>query len=430
VAALPYDVFSRHEAATEIAAHPRSFLRIDKTAALFPDEVDEYDERVYARAAELLAADMHDGVYLRESEPHYFLYRLAKDGRAQTGVVACIAVDDYETGVLRRHENTRAFKLEDRVSHITALDAQTGPVLVAYRAQAAIDEAVAQVTARVEPLYDFTAPDGVRHTVWRVDDPAQEASICAGFAALDALYIADGHHRAAAAARIGTQRGGQAAHFLIAAFPADQLTVLDYNRVVFDTNGLSDEELFARIAESFDVERVGGRGEPCRPRARGEFSLYLGGAWYRLAIHGGLRPDDPVAGLDVSLLQDRLLAPILGIDDPRSSKRIAYVGGVRGLEELERRADAVAAGLQPRTAAATGPGPNSSPNSGPNSSPNTGVAFALFPCSLDELFAVADAGHLMPPKSTWFEPKPRSGLFIHGSSLMDFGLRRNDRQRE
>jgi uncharacterized protein (DUF1015 family) len=398
VAALPYDVFSRHEAAAEIAAHPRSFLRIDKTAALFSDDVDEYDERVYAQAAKLLAADVHDGIYLREDEPRYFLYRLVKDGHAQTGVVACIAVDDYERGVLRRHENTRAFKLEDRVSHIAALGAQTGPVLVAYRAQAAIDEAVAQVASRVEPLYDFTAPDGVRHTVWRVDDPAQEASIRAGFAALDALYIADGHHRAAAAARIGAQRGGEAGHFLIVAFPSDQLTVLDYNRVVFDTNGLSREELLARIAESFEFERTGGCGEPFRPRTRGEFSLYLDGAWYRLVIRDGLRPSDPVDGLDVSLLQDRLLAPVLGIDDPRMSKRIAYVGGVRGLGELEHRADRPAG---PQTGLAHSP------------AREPGIAFALFPCSLDELFAVADAGRLMPPKSTWFEPKPRSGLFIH-----------------
>jgi uncharacterized protein (DUF1015 family) len=389
VAALPYDVFSRHEAAAEIAACPRSFLRIDKTAALFSDEIDEYDTRVYVRAAELFAADLRDGVYLQEDEPHYFLYRLATDAHTQIGVVACIAVDDYETGVLKRHENTRAFKLEDRVRHITALDAQTGPVLVTYRARTDIDAAVTQVTERVEPLYDFVAPDGVQHTVWRVDDPAHEDTIRAGFAALDALYIADGHHRAAAAARIGAQQNGEASHFLIAAFPANQLTVLDYNRVVFDTNGLSPDELLARIAQGFEVEK---RGEmPWRPQGRGEFSLYLDGAWYRLAIHGDRRPRAPVAALDVSLLQDRLLSPILGIEDPRSSRRIAYVGGIRGLEELARRVDAGRC-----AGSATG-----------------GLAFALFPCSLEELFAVADAGFLMPPKSTWFEPKPRSGLFIH-----------------
>jgi uncharacterized protein (DUF1015 family) len=411
VAALPYDVFSRHEAALEIEAHPRSFLRIDKTAALFSDEVDEYDERVYARAAELLRADMNSGVYLCEDESCYFLYRLTKGGHAQTGIVATIAVDDYETGVLKCHENTRAFKLEDRVRHITALEAQTGPVLVTYRPQKTIDEAVTRLVATDEPLYDFMAPDGVRHSVWRMGDSRLISAVRESFDALDALYIADGHHRAAAAVRVGAQRRkergatgptdhlatgptdhlaagptdhlvtGPADHFLVVAFPADQLDILDYNRVVFDTFGFTNEELIARISENFDVKKRG--TEPLKPQKRGEFSMYLNGAWYRLNIHEGLRLSDPVDALDVSLLHDYLLAPVLGINDPRSSKRIAYVGGVRGLEELERRAD------------------------------GGGVAFALFPCSLDELFAVADAGRLMPPKSTWFEPKPRSGLFIH-----------------
>jgi uncharacterized protein (DUF1015 family) len=388
VAALPYDVFSRSEAAVEIAAHPRSFLRIDKTTALLPDEVGEYDEQVYARAAELLAADYQAGVYLREDAPRYFLYRLAQNGHAQTGIVACISVDDYETGVLKRHESTRAFKLEDRVRHIEALNAQTGPVLVAYRAQEAIDAVVAQTTASVEPLYDFEAPDKVRHTVWRVDDPQQQEAIRAGFAALDALYIADGHHRAAAAVQVGALRRqdrgvpGEADHFLVVAFPSNQLNILDYNRVVFDTNGLSHDELLARIEECFELEPVG--AEPRKPQTQGEFALYLGGLWYRLTAREALRSPGPVTGLDVSFLQEKLLGPVLGIDDPRLSKRIAYVGGVRGLEELARQADA-----------------------------RGGLAFALFPCSLDELFAVADAGYLMPPKSTWFEPKPRSGLFIH-----------------
>jgi uncharacterized protein (DUF1015 family) len=405
VAALPYDVFSRPEAAAEIAAHPQSFLRIDKTAALFPLEVDEYDERVYARAAALFAAELQDGSYVCEEEPRYFLYRIEKDGRAQTGVVACVAVDDYEQGVLRRHENTRAHKLEDRVQHITALDAQTGPVFVAYRAQEAIDAAVQAATAAV-PLYDFVAPDAVRHTVWRVDDSSLERAIQEGFAGLDALYIADGHHRAAAAARIGASRracrleakieeggeeracGDESDHFLIIAFPSNQLAILDYNRVVCDTNGLSRDELLARISECFSVEPVD--FEHCRPRVRGEFAMYLEGAWYRLVVREDLRLDDPVAGLDASLLQDMLLAPVLGIEDPRVDNRISYVGGVRGLEELARRADA-----------------------GAGQGEGHGLAFALFPCSLEELFAVADAGLLMPPKSTWFEPKPRSGLFIH-----------------
>jgi uncharacterized protein (DUF1015 family) len=410
VAALPYDVFNRHEAAAEIAAHPHSFLRIDKAVALFPPEMDEYDERVYTKAAETLATDEQAGVYLCEDEPHYFLYRLIKNGHAQTGVVACVAVNDYHTGVLRRHENTRSLKLEDRIHHISALHAQTGPVFVTYRAREAINAVVARISSTVETLYDFTAPDGVRHTVWRVDDPSAEYALRIGFAALDALYIADGHHRAAAAAEIGARWGGEADSFLVVAFPSDQLEILDYNRVVFDTNGLSPSELLARVAESFDIEDRG--GEACRPRHRGEFALYLDARWYRLNIHDDLRRDDPVDGLDVSLLQENLLAPILGIDDPRSSKRIAYVGGVRGLEELKRRADA--AGSVGRGRGADGrTGISASTVSVGVTTISAGVACALYPCSLDELFAVADAGRLMPPKSTWFEPKPRSGLFIH-----------------
>jgi uncharacterized protein (DUF1015 family) len=424
-------VFNRQEAAKEIAAHPHSFLRIDKTAALFSSEINEYDARVYARAVEIFGADEQAGIYLCEDRPHYFLYRLVKDGRAQTGVVSCIAAEDYRTGVLKRHENTRNFKLEDRIQHISALNAQTGPVFVTYRAQETIDAAVAQVSDTTDALYDFIAPDGVRHTVWRVDDSAMESALRTGFGALDALYIADGHHRAAAAVEIGARRGGEADSFLIVAFPSNQLEILDYNRVVFDTNGLSPDELLARVSENFAIEDRG--VEPCRPRCRGEFALYLDDRWYRLNIHEELRCDDPVDGLDVSLLQDNLLAPILGIDDPRSSKRIAYVGGVRGLEELKRRADvagsrnvatatAAAAGTAAGTAAAatattttaaavTGTGITGDTSTG--IAANTGVAFALYPCSLDELFAVADAKRLMPPKSTWFEPKPRSGLFIH-----------------
>jgi uncharacterized protein (DUF1015 family) len=428
VAALPYDVFNRQEAAKEIAAHPHSFLRIDKTAALFAPETNEYDARVYARAAEILTADEQAGIYLCEDRPHYFLYRLVKDGRAQTGVVSCIAADDYRTGVLRRHENTRNFKLEDRVQHISALNAQTGPVFVTYRAQERIDAAVAQVSDTTDALYDFIAPDGVRHTVWRVDDSATENALRAGFDALDALYIADGHHRAAAAVEIGARRGGEADTFLIVAFPSNQLEIFDYNRVVFDTNGLLPDELLARVSESFTIEDKG--AEPCRPRRRGEFALYLDDHWYRLNIHEDLRSDDPVSGLDVSLLQDNLLAPILGIDDPRSSKRIAYVGGVRGLEELKRRADV--AGSRNATAATTGAAATAAVTNAATTAAaasgtvttaaaadtstgiaaNTGVAFALYPCSLDELFTVADTNRLMPPKSPWFEPKPRSGLFL------------------
>jgi uncharacterized protein (DUF1015 family) len=394
-AALPYDVYSRKEAAAEIAAHPRSFLRIDKTTALLPSDVGEYDQRVYGLAKSLLDADKDAGVIADEPDgrPHYYLYRLTKGLRQQTGVVACVSVADYNAGLVKRHENTREHKCRDRFEHITALGAHTGPVLLEHRPHAAITSAIAQTVDESLPLYDFVAPDGVRHTVWRVDKPACEQSIMSGFADAGALYIADGHHRAAAAALVAEQLGcglagqgaacsGSASHFLAALFSSEELQVLDYNRVVFDLNGHSKDELLALAASSFELLTT--PEALSQPSERGELGMYLQGSWHRLRVPAGTRPADAVGCLDVSILQDRLLGPVLAIDDPRSSERIAYVGGVRGLEELERRADAAG-----------------------------GVAFALFPCSMEELFAVADAGRLMPPKSTWFEPKPRSGLFVH-----------------
>jgi uncharacterized protein (DUF1015 family) len=429
VAALPYDTFSRDEAAQEVSRHPHSFLRIDKSAALLPNTVGEYDPQVYTRAHELLDQDEAAGVYIQDPIPCYYAYRLIKDvgsphQHAQTGIVACVSIDDYLNNVVKRHENTRANKEQDRVDHITALGAQTGPVFLAYRSQPAIDDAVGQATATA-PLYDFTAADGVQHTVWRIDSAPAIARIQQAFAALDRIYIADGHHRAAAAVAIGLHnRAATAApqpsdHFLAVLFPSNQLRILDYNRVVFDLNGLAPQAFLAQVAEKFALTPA--PHSPYRPTKKGDYGMYLGtsvpssvaqdaeplctkpspsnpgpeqqastlspGTWYQLTIRDEYRTSDPVRGLDVALLQDNVLGPILGIDDPRTSSRIAYVGGVRGLGELERRAQC------------EDPGP--------------AVAFALYPSSLDELFAVADAGALMPPKSTWFEPKPRSGLFIH-----------------
>jgi len=389
VAALPYDVFNREEASAEISRNPRSFLRIDKSWAIVSDDIDEYDSRVYEKAAELFEIDLQDGVFIEEEEEHYFIYRLVKNGQSQIGIVSCIAVSDFENGVLKQHENTQTFKLDDRINHVNALRAHTGPIFVTYKAQEELDIITKQIVRTENPLYDFISDDNIRHTVWRVDDKAAEGIISNCFAELDSLYIVDGHHRASAAARIGIKEGGEAGYFLIIAFPANQLTILDYNRVVADTNGLTKDELFRRIAVSFFVEKKG--ADPVKPEQKGEFSLYLDREWYRLLINEGLRPNDPVSGLDVSLLHDLLLEPILGIDDPRTSERISFVGGARGLKELESQANAFQS----------------------DDSPLGGISFALFPCSLDELFTVADEGRLMPPKSTWFEPKPRSGLFIH-----------------
>ncbi|MDR1087704.1 MAG: DUF1015 family protein [Coriobacteriales bacterium] len=419
VAAAPYDTFSRAEAAREVAAHPLSFLRIDKPAALFGSEVDEYDAQVYERARAELDGWYEQGILVPDSGPGepalpaYFIYRLTQGAHTQTGVVACVSVASYQSGAIKRHENTRAHKEQDRVEHIQALEAHTGPVLLTYPSAQELDGLLKACTATARPLYDFIAPDGVHHELWRVDDADTTRRIRVLLSAIPTLYIADGHHRAAAAAQVaglyakaakekaelgegelgegeleklavGEAEAGEtgANYFLAALFGSDELQLLDYNRVVSDLAGSGPEELLASVGEVMDVEEKG--SEPYRPVKRGEFGMYLGGTWYRLRLREHERPADVVDGLDVALLHSTILAPLLKIRDPRSDPRIAYVGGARGLAELARRADA------------TG-----------------GVAFALYPCSLAELFAVADEDRLMPPKSTWFEPKPRSGLAIH-----------------
>ncbi len=389
VTAAPYDTLSRTEAAQEIATHPLSFLRIDKPAALYDADVDEYDPCVYARARLELDEYFSQGVFISGNpgqNPTFALYRLTQGSHTQTGVVACASVADYQSGVIRRHENTRAHKEQDRVDHIRALEAHTSPVLLTYPSVPQLDALLERETATTQPHFDFVACDGVRHEFWQIQDATVIELIRTEFAALPTLYIADGHHRAAAAARVASlpehADNSEAQYFLVALFGSNELQVLDYNRVISDLAGHTPAKLLNLLEEMAEVRLMG--LSPYRPLQRGEMGMYLDGAWYCLRLDEALRPEDAVESLDVALLHSLILDPLFGITEPRSDPRITYVGGARGLEELAQRADKAG-----------------------------GAAFALYPCSLPELFAVADADRLMPPKSTWFEPKPRSGLALH-----------------
>lgn len=390
IAALPYDVYNRAEACREVKHKPHSFLRIDRAETNFDDTVDTYADEVYKKAHDMLWQWVEEGYFIRDDAPCYYIYELTMDGRSQTGIVACAAIDDYESGVIKKHENTRAEKERDRIRHVDETGAQTGPIFLAYRNRADIDEVTKRVTAqRCE--YDFTADDGVRHRVWVVSDGADIDVIEASFAATDSIYIADGHHRAASAVKVGQKRraehpgydGSEEFNFFLSVlFPEQELSIMDYNRVVSDLYGLSDDEFLDRIRQ-VAVEIKKSR-DILHPEKKGEFVVYLSGEWYLFEFSDEVKNDDPVDGLDVALLQDHVLSPILGIDDPTTDDRIDFIGGIRGFEELRRRC-----------------------------SEDMKVAFGMYPTSIGELFAVADAGRLMPPKSTWFEPKLRSGLFIH-----------------
>lgn len=391
-AALPYDVYNRQEAKEAVKDAPLSFLRIDRAETCFDDSVDTYDARVYEKARELLTEQIQNGVYVTEETPCYYLYELVMDGRSQTGIVGCASIDDYERGVIKKHENTRADKEEDRIRHVDALNAQTGPIFLAYRDRDDLREVVLRQKKNA-PLYDFTSEDGISHRVYRVEGDEDTGRIRELFGNMKQIYIADGHHRCASALKVGQKRRREHPgytgeeefnYFLSVLFPDSELKILDYNRVVRDLNGLTEEAFLEKISECFSVECTG--KEPVRPAKKGQFGMYLGERWYRLTAKDtdAEKETNPVKGLDVSLLQDTLLGPVLGIKDPKTDKRIDFVGGIRGLSELERRVHT-----------------------------DMAVAFSLYPTSIAELFAVADAGLLMPPKSTWFEPKLRSGLFIH-----------------
>ncbi len=391
VAALPYDVYSRAEAKQEISREPLSFLRVDRPETSFEDSVETYDSRVYVKAKELLMKMLSDGILIQEQTECYYVYELIMDGRSQTGLVACASIDDYINNRIKKHENTREDKEIDRIKHVDSCNAQTGPIFLAYRAHQLINDIVEQ-TKTESALYSFKAVDGVIHNVWSISNLEQILDIKKAFKAIDSIYIADGHHRAASAVKVGLKRRQENPeytgeeeynYFLSVLFPHDQLMIMPYNRVVKDWNGLSKEELLAGINESFHVNKIG--ETPYTPNKKAGFGMYLEGEWYALSAKEELLEiADPVASLDVSLLQDYLLNPVLGIKDPRVDNRIDFVGGIRGLKELEKRVNQ-----------------------------DMKIAFSMYPTSIEELFEVSDAGKLMPPKSTWFEPKLRSGLFVH-----------------
>lgn len=391
IAALPYDVYNREEACIEVKKEPLSFLKIDRAETQFDNSVDTYDDRVYEKARETLDEMIADGSFLMDEKPCFYVYELTMNGRSQTGIVACSSIDDYVNGTIRKHENTREEKEIDRINHVDRTNAQTGPIFLVYRSVEEINRIIRKEKEKT-PVYDFTSPDGITHRAWVISDSNVIEKMEQAFAAVPTTYIADGHHRCASAVKVGLKRRkehpdytGQEEfnHFLSVLFPDDQLYIMPYNRVVKDLAGMKKEEFLEAVRKAgFTVSYLG--DTPFAPEEKGTFGMYLNDGWYRLTADKSLVVDDPVEGLDVSILQNNLLRPILKITDPRTDKRIDFVGGIRGLSELEKRV-----------------------------AEDCTVAFSMYATSIQELLDVADAGLLMPPKSTWFEPKLRSGLFIH-----------------
>ena len=392
-AALPYDVMSSDEAREEVKGKPYSFLHIDKAEIDLDPSVDLYDDAVYAKAAENLREFERIGVYQQDTRKKFYFYRQTMDGRGQTGIVGCVSIDDYLTEKIKKHELTRADKELDRIRHVDTCSAQTGPIFLAYKKSAALDEILAIETAKT-PLYNFLSDDGIEHTVWETSSPAVDVAIEKAFIGLSELYIADGHHRAASAVKAGLKRREanlgydgteEFNYFLSVIFPADSLKIFDYNRLLRDLNGMSIEQFLDMVENALgEVQEISGK-EPYRPESVHTVGLYVGGKWYKVTFRDEICNDNsPSNRLDCAILQKCLLAPVLGIEDPRTDNRIDFVGGIRGLKYLEKccENDFVA-------------------------------AIAMYPVTMDELTAVADVGEIMPPKSTWFEPKLRSGIFIH-----------------
>lgn len=385
VLAPPYDVLSSAEARERAQGKPWSFLHVSKPEIDLDPAIDPYDDAVYAKAAENLRKMTQAGMLIRDAAPRYYVYRLTWRDRVQTGLAAVASVADYAANRIRKHELTTPVKEDDRVRQIEAINAQTGPVMIGYPAAPAIDAMLARAAAADAPEVDVTADDGVRHQLWVVSDDAAREALTRAFDALPAVYIADGHHRSAAAQRVAAARKGEGSHsyFLAVLFPHHEMTILDYNRVIRDLNGHGPDQVIAALRSSFSV---GESAQAVRPASSGEFGMYLAGRWYRLAIRPDLIPgNDPIGRLPITLLTKHAIEPVFGITEQRTDKRIDFVGGGRGLAELERR---VASG-------------------------EMAVAFALYPTQMEDLMAVADAGGIMPPKSTWFEPKLADGMVSH-----------------
>lgn len=392
IAALPYDVYNRKEACEVVKKEPLSFLKIDRAETQFSDDVSTYDPMVYQKAKDLLDTAVKEGHFIMEETPCFYLYELTMDGRSQTGIVACSDIDDYCNGIIKKHENTREEKEIDRINHVNITNTHTGPIFLAYRSKEEINHIVEQCKETIPTLYDFTSDDDITHRVWCINDMQIIQELENLFAQIPYTYIADGHHRCASAVKVGLNRRKEQPNytgkeefnrFLSVLFPDDQLAILPYNRVIKDLNGYAKETFLQAISDAgFKITPM--EKNAVSPSRKGTFGMYLDNSWYLLTSNESLLSNHPVDGLDVSILQNHLLGPVLGIGDPRIDKRIDFVGGIRGLSELEKR---VAEDMT--------------------------VAFSMYPTSIFELLQVADAGLLMPPKSTWFEPKLRSGLFLH-----------------
>ncbi|MCD8215202.1 MAG: DUF1015 family protein [Clostridiales bacterium] len=392
VAALPYDVMTSDEAREEVKDNPYSFLHIDRGEIDLPLGTDEHADEVYLKAAENLNNMIEKGIFIQDKDPVLYIYRLTMEGRSQTGITGCASIDEYRQNKIKKHEHTLYEKEVDRIKHVDTCNANTGPIFLTYTDRKEINEAVENWINNHAPVYDFVSEDKIGHTVWVIDSREVIDALAAAFSKVNAMYIADGHHRNASAVRVGLMRrkekpdytGEEEFNFYLSvAFPKSQLKIFDYNRVVKGLNGYTEAEFLDRVSKVFKIEEYKGEGS-LRPKKPLTFGMYLNKKWYLLSADA-IDTSDPVKSLDVSILQDHLLGPVLGIHDPRTDKRIDFVGGIRGLGELEKRV-----------------------NSGEMT-----VAFSMYPTSIEQLMNIADNGRIMPPKSTWFKPKLRSGLFIH-----------------